>query len=278
MRRRTSEPSAEEDLDHFLTPQVWKQAHQAWHAARLPSRWKLKPLLWVLLHLSWASGDSQEERFATARAAYVAAHPRERRPGKTLAGFLQALARLPLPVLRALPAALRQRMAAALAESCRLNGLLPIACDGARLQCPRAEELQRRLGEAGKADSAPMLYLTALVLLPRGLPWAWTWGKGTASEHEHLRALLPTLPGHSLLVLDAGYLGYELFADILRAGPRSWPGCPRVPGCTRSGTRRWSGSAKVRSTTGPTRSASAACRRSGPAWCGSAASTATSGC
>jgi hypothetical protein len=210
--------SFHDNLSHLLTPPLWKQAHQAWRKGHQPSRWRLKPLLWVLLRMAWCNGDSQEERFATARAAYVAAHPRERRPGETLAGFLQALAKLPMPVLRALGEGLREQMGDRFVEPLRINGLLPIACDGARLECPRAEQLQQRLGEAGKVDSAPTVYLTALVLLPLGLPWAWRWGQGTASEHTHLRDLLPTLPERSLLVADAGYLGYELFAAILKAG------------------------------------------------------------
>ena len=218
MRKIPGYRSFHEALRHLLTPQLWKQAHQAWRKKHQPSRWRLKPLVWVLLRMAWCSGDSQEERFATARAAFVAAHPRERRPGETLAGFLQAVAQLPLPVLRALGAGLRAHIGSQFVEPLRLGGLLPIACDGARSECPRAAELQQRLGEAGKTDSAPMVYLTTLVLLPLGLPWAWRWGKGTASEHTHLRALLPTLPERSLLVADAGYLGYELFAALLRAG------------------------------------------------------------
>jgi|HubBroStandDraft_1064217.scaffolds.fasta_scaffold146116_1 hypothetical protein len=218
MRLKSCDHSFDHCLNHFLTPQVWKQAHAAWHKGHMPSRWRLKPLLWILVHMAWCNGDSQEERFATARAAYVAAHPHERRPGATLAGFLQALAKLPMPVLRSLGAGIREQIGARFVEPLRINGLLPIACDGARSECPRAEELQQRLGEAGKADSAPMIYLTSLVLLPMGLPWSWCWGKGTSSEHTHLRHLLPTLPERSLIVADAGYLGYELFAAILQAG------------------------------------------------------------
>jgi hypothetical protein len=56
-----------------------------------------------------------------------------------------------------------------------------------------------------------------LVLLPLGVPWAWRWGKGTASEHDHLRQLLPTLPERTLLVGDAFYAGYQLFCDLVRA-------------------------------------------------------------
>src|SRR5438552_7114077 len=98
MKQRVGYRWLREGLSQFLTPQVWKQAHQAGHPKQSPSRWTLQPLVWVLLGLAWCSGDSQEERFVTAQATYVACHQHERRPGTSLAGFLAALARLPLPV------------------------------------------------------------------------------------------------------------------------------------------------------------------------------------
>jgi hypothetical protein len=55
------------------------------------------------------------------------------------------------------------------------------------------------------------------VLLPIGVVWSWCWGKGTASEHFHLRQLLQTLPPQTLLVADACYLGYDLFTAIVQA-------------------------------------------------------------
>src|SRR5438270_194930 len=67
----------------------------------------------------------------------------------------------------------------------------------------------------GKAGSAPAVWLTALVHLRLGVPWAWRWGKGTAAEREHLRRLLPTLPADALLVADAGYVGYDLLRTLL---------------------------------------------------------------
>jgi hypothetical protein len=204
-------------LSQFLTPQAFKQARQAAPPKKAPSRWPLAPLVWVLLSLAWLSGDSQEERFVTARFAYVACHQHDRRPGRSFAGFLAALARLPMPALRALSAAVRHALAGLFVEALRVNGWLPLACDGSRLECPRSEELQRRLGEAGKPGSAPAVYLTTLVLLPLGLLWSWRLGKGTASEHDHLRRLLPTLPRRSLVVADAFFMGYELFADIVAA-------------------------------------------------------------
>jgi Transposase DDE domain len=218
MRKDTCFPSFREVLSQFVTPQVWKQAHQAWHPTHMPSRWQLMPLVWVLLGMAWCCGDSLDERFATARTVYVASNAKVRRPGKTLQGFLRALERLPMPVLRALARGVRQKLGEQFVDGLRLNGWLPMACDGTRLECPRSKELQQRLDTAGKADAAPTVYLTAMVLLPLGLLWSWQWGKGTASEQHHLRRLLAILPERTLIVADALYQGYELFTAITQAG------------------------------------------------------------
>jgi hypothetical protein len=217
MRRTTV--SFREGLAQFLTPQVWKQVHQAWRPTQAASRWTVQPLFWVLLTMTWCCGDAEGERFASARAFYVACHQKQRRPGATLQGFQMALARLPMCVLRALATALRQPFAQRFVDALRIGkgGYVPLGCDGSRLECPRAEQLQARLGEAGKADSAPTIYVSALVLLPLGLLWSWRLGKGTASEHDHLRRLLSTLPKRALIVVDAFYQGYELYAAILAA-------------------------------------------------------------
>src|SRR6266436_577184 len=217
MRQTTG--SFRDGLTQFLTPQVWKQVHRARRSKQLASRWTLQPLFWVLLTMTWCCGDSEGERFASARAFYVACHQKQRRPGETLQGFQMALARLPMRVLRALANALRRQLAQRFVPALRIGkgGYVPLGCDGSRLECPRAEELQARLGEAGKPDSAPTVHVSALVLLPLGLLWSWCLGKGTASEHDHLRCLLSTLPQRALIVADAFYQGYELYTAILAA-------------------------------------------------------------
>jgi hypothetical protein len=201
----------------FLTPTVWRQAHQAWRSPHSACRWELRPVLLTLLLLTWVSGDSQAERFETARAFYVACHQRDKRPGKTLQGFEQALARLPTAVLRALAAALRHTLGRQLLAGLQVSGFVPVGCDGSRLECPRAAELEQRLRPAGKDDAAPTLWLTALVLLPAGLLWAWCLGPGTASEQAHALRLLAALPANALFVADAGYLSYALFAALEEA-------------------------------------------------------------
>jgi hypothetical protein len=208
-------------LERFLPAEVWKRAHQAHRPKKDPSRWCLTAVVWVLLGCAWCTGDSLEERFAASRAVYVASHQHDRRPGETLAGFLAALTRLPMPVLRVLSAGVRGQIRALFGGLLRINGWMIFGCDGSRLECPRSEELQARLGEAGKPGSAPSIYLSTLVLLPYAMLWAWQLGKGTASELDHLCRMLPTLPDRSLIVADAFSMGYDLFCSITKTPARA---------------------------------------------------------
>ncbi len=153
MQRRPRFTSFQAGISHFLTPRVFKQAHHVWKPDYQPPRWSLSAVVWTLFSMTFLRGDSQEEVFVTAQAAYVAAHPKLRRPGKTLAGFLMALAKIPLIVFRALAEGVRRQFDTQFVSSTRINGLLPLACDGTRLECPRAEQLQQRLGQAGKPES-----------------------------------------------------------------------------------------------------------------------------
>jgi DDE family transposase len=207
-------------LNHFLTPAVWRQAQAAPGAPRRKARWNLHRLTFVLLALTWCTGDSLPECFETARAWYVASYQSRKRPGTTCPGFLKALSGIPLPVLRALAEGVRRRLFTLFGERLRYRGWHPFGCDGSRKECPRSVELEQRMGEAGKKDSAPTLWLTTIVQLRHGLLWSWRLGKGNASEQRHLIHLLATLPVRSLLVTDAGYIGYELFAAMATAHVR----------------------------------------------------------
>jgi Transposase DDE domain len=215
--RRQPPWSFRQAWQHFLTPAAFKQARQA-RPTSDGRRWNTHALVGVLLTLTWCCGDSLGERFETARAFYVACHPKRKRPGKTIQGFHMALARLPAACLRAVAAGVRRRLAETLKDDLAVDGFVPLGCDGSRLECPRSAELEQRLGQSGKEQSAPMLWVTALVHLGSGALWAWRLGKGTADEKAHLRQLLPLLPAAALVVADAGYVSYELAGAIMGAG------------------------------------------------------------
>jgi hypothetical protein len=205
-------------LREFLTPAVWKQAHQAHPPRRRGARWTDQSLILVGLFAAWCCGDSIEERFETARAFTVVCLPKRKRPGRTVQGFRKATARLPMPALRAVAGGVRDRLAAVFGGRWAVDGFVPLGCDGSRLECPRARELEDRLRPAGKDGSAPTLWVTALVHLRLGLLWGWRLGKGTASERHHLLHRLPILPANTLLVADAGYVGFEVAWRLHQAG------------------------------------------------------------
>src|SRR5260370_5393607 len=98
-----------EHVRQFLTPQVCKQARAAVPRHRAHPRWDLQPLLFIVLAMTWAAGDSQAEKFQTARGVYVASYRARKRPGKTLQGFHQPLAPVPMRHFRALAAGVRAR-------------------------------------------------------------------------------------------------------------------------------------------------------------------------
>jgi Transposase DDE domain len=202
-------------LREFLTPAVWKQAHGQRQSKRRSPRWSTQPLVLMLLLMTWCCGDSQPERFETARAFCVVCLPKRRRPGQTVQGFQIALAKLPMSVLRGIAVSVRHVLASRLGTRWFDDGFIGIGCDGSRIECPRTAQLEQRLGEAGKKGSAPTIWVTALVHLRLGLLWAWRLGKGTASERTHLLQLLPWLPAAALLVADAGYFGFHVVQHLV---------------------------------------------------------------
>ncbi len=205
-----------EFVRQFLTPQVWKQSRQCVASRRSMPRWDLQPLVLVLVAMTWAVGDSESERFVAAHGFYVMTYEARKRPGKTLAGFQKALARLPVRQLWALAQGVRDEIRRRYAERLMIDGFVPMGCDGSRIECPRSAELEARMGKGSSEASAPTAWVTAFVHLGSGLLWSWRIGKGTADERLHLRQMLSLLPAEALVVADAAYMGYELARAILQ--------------------------------------------------------------
>ena len=204
-------------MREFLTPAVFKQVRIASKRRKSP-RWDLHPLLYILLMTTWCCGDSLPEKFEAAKGFYVVCCPKRKRPGVSFTGFEKALAKLPMPVFRALAAAIRGRIEAIFGERWKVGNFIPFGCDGTRQACPRTEELERRLGTFGKVGSPPMIWNTSIVHLTSGFPFCWRLGKGgKASERSHLIFMLRWLPASALIVADAGYVGYEVTAAMILA-------------------------------------------------------------
>jgi hypothetical protein len=169
LRRLQQPQSLMEFVRQFLTPQVWKQARQAVPQRRRKPRWDLQPLVLVLLAMTWTAGDSELERFEAARGFYVMSYEGRKRPGKTLEGFQKALSRIPVRQLWALAEGVRHEILRRYTDRLMIDGYMPFGCDGSRVECPRAVELEAHLGKGSKETSAPTAWVTAFVHLGLGL-------------------------------------------------------------------------------------------------------------
>ena len=135
-------------MREFLTPALFREVRKT-ARKRKQQRWDVHPLLYVVLLMTWCTGDSLPEKFEVARAFYVVSCPKRRRPGKSFSGFEKALCKLSMPVLRALAAALRNQIQVVFCSRWVFQGFIPFGCDGSRHQCARTEELEQRLGTTG---------------------------------------------------------------------------------------------------------------------------------
>jgi hypothetical protein len=221
-RRDQRRDSLSGSIRQFLTPEVWKQTRRAARDARCrhDQRWTLQPLILIWAMMTWCAAETDAARFLTARTFYVRVHaPKRKRPGKHFSGFSEAVQRLPMTVWWAIEDAVRGQIFRLLGERLSVDGWTAFGCDGTRLECPRTQQLEDDLGQAGKRASAPMLWITALVSLRTGVLWAWRLGTAKASERQHLLDLLEDLPRAALatvlLVCDAGYISYELLRTLL---------------------------------------------------------------
>ena len=204
-------------IREFLTPEVFKQVRNSSRRRKSP-RWDLHPLLYILVLTTYCCGDSLPEKFEAARAFYVASCPKRKRPGGHFAGFEKAIAKLPMPILRALAGGIRGRVEAIFGDRWKVGNFIPLGCDGTRQACPRTAELERGLGTFGKEGSPPMIWNTSIVHLTLGFPFCWRLGKGgKASERSHLISMLRWLPTAALIVADAGYVGYDVAATMILA-------------------------------------------------------------
>lgn len=87
--------------------------------------------------------------------------------------------------------------------------------DGSDVACPRTLANQEAMSGSGQPDGMPQMLVTTLYHLRLGLPWALRVGSTRVSERAHLRSMIGELPGRSLLVADAGFLGYELACELV---------------------------------------------------------------
>jgi hypothetical protein len=162
--------------------------------------------------MAWDPSPTLRDRFAAVWTCLTAMFPSRRRAGRTYRGFSKALTIFGPQLLDAVHAHLRSAVAS-LAHPLR-EGWLAFAVDGSKIDCPRTAANEAAFGLGSRAGSWPQMWLVTLWHMGTGLPWAWRLGDARASERHLLRQMLHLLPELALLVMDAGYTGYDLLKTI----------------------------------------------------------------
>lgn len=181
-------------------------------------RWTDRLLAIMAILVSWQNATTIADAFESARGVLVRMYVSRKRPGKTLAGYLDALQLASGELLEVVTGHLRlcvQRMSGRLWWWRRW---VVMAVDGSRIDCPRTSANEAAFGCAGKDKTTPQQYVTTIFHATTGLIWDYCRGAGTASEREHLLRMVPQLPGRALLLMDAGYTGYDLLGELMRSG------------------------------------------------------------
>jgi hypothetical protein len=182
------------------------------------TRWSAKYVLLCWIVMGWSLQRQLTERFREGRALLVALFVSRRRPGGSYQGLTKAAQRLGSELFWQFWQCLRGHLARTLRSAWTWYGWSVLAVDGSRIEAPRTRRNERTLGRAGRDKTTPQWWVTWLIQLPSGLIWDWRQGPGTSSERTHLRQMLRGLPAGTLLVADAGFVGFDLLWELIRAG------------------------------------------------------------
>jgi hypothetical protein len=167
--------------------------------------------------MAWDEGQTLDARWEHAREVADRLHAHWKL-GTSYSGFAAALVRESPRLVAGIKAKFRQAMLAMGGRHQTRCGWRAFAVDGSRVEAPLTEANEDGLGCAGREKSGPQVFVTTLWHMGLGLPWDFRVGPGTDSERRHLEQMLDDLPLYSLIVADAGFVGYELCWRVLNAG------------------------------------------------------------
>jgi len=181
-------------------------------------RWTDRMLAVGGMLFSWSNGSTLLDAFEASRQALVSMYPTRKRPGKTTKGFLKTLTKRSPELVAGIKNTLRQRVVQEAGWRWRWKRWVVMAADGSRVECPRTAANEAAFECGGRNKTTPQQWVTSIFHVASGLPWDFRRGKATDSERGQLRDMLAGLPRRTLLLMDAGFTGFDLLGSILRDG------------------------------------------------------------
>jgi hypothetical protein len=195
--------------------------------------WTARTLVATALLWAWSDEKNLVDRYRVA--SDIIAKGTQRRIAPSYQAFMKVLRRHSHHLLQAVCAGLRRTMKRQLARHWKWFGRAVFVVDGSLVNLPhtksneaayaktrRRTDTRRYPGAQTtggiKRTQVPQIYLTVLWHLNSRLPWDWRSGPSNAWESEDLLSMLPDLPPRSLIIGDAGFIGYDLWKAINDGG------------------------------------------------------------
>jgi hypothetical protein len=181
-------------------------------------RWSDRMLVLCVILMCWAGGSTLLDRFGLARSCLVELYPARKRPGVGYNGFIDCLSRHSARLLKILITTLRKRLIEVAGPDWRTHGFVVFGCDGTKISLPRSDANLEYFKLANKKHAGPEMLLCGLFHLSTRSLFGFAHGIATASERTLLALMLPCLPKDSLLIADAGFVGYQTMKALIDAG------------------------------------------------------------
>ena len=220
-RIRISRPIGASLLNQLMASTDWGRLNR--RDPRRPDqrrRWSLKYLLWTWILMGFSPQRQSQTRFEEAVAVLSRRYPTRRRPGRCYQGLAKAARIVGPSVGRDFWTRLREAFPARTRGFWHWHGRVVLAVDGSRFDAARTVDNERGLGLGGRDKTHPQWNVTLLMHLRTGLLWDWRAGGGRDGERAHLGDMLKDLPASTLLVADAGFVGFDLLNDLHARGAK----------------------------------------------------------
>ena len=220
----------------------WLTPARCFHAIefRRDCAWTPRTLVFAALLWSWSDFSKLGRRFQHALKIIRGSFKKQHVPEVSYQAFVKLLCRWTDSLLACLLKAYREKMQAALGAAWQVGKWLVFAVDGSKVNTPRTRKNEERYSPKSKLSrkaqqrrrqcrrkrlrkrareeqaNVPQIWITVLWHAASGLPWAWETGPSDSSERDHLRSMLANMPAGALLAADAGFVGYDLWSEILQ--------------------------------------------------------------
>jgi Transposase DDE domain len=220
-------------LDPKIFADLSVHGNTAWQAVDL-----------VMLAVMWVWSNDSTLTGAFTEAQQWSMQVLERSAVGTFQGFLKALVSWTATLLPLITERLHDLMKEQGEEFWRVGLWVALAVDGSRISVPRSQDNEKALcaPNYGKGKTAryrkkkgtgkrrrrkaktqpvkPQMWITMLWHMGLRMPWSWKTGPSYSSERDHFRQMLvgQKFPKNTLFCADAGFVGYDLWKEMIDAG------------------------------------------------------------